>query len=479
MRTPYLRLLSEDDLKKIHSASLRILETTGMLVDHDGARDLLEAAGAKIDHQKGQVRFPPELVEEKLKLIPRQQVYYGRTTEYDFTLSRDGDIYARVAGGATGYIDLTSGEHRRAQLADWKEFVTLADALPNIHAIATLHCSDVPAVTADVHSLHVLLKHQRKCILHNAFSVLNFRAMIDMMVAVRGTREALEQRPLVRLQVSPISPLYLNEEDTTQLLLACEYGIPTDVPIMPTAGTTGPITLAGTLALANAEYLGTATLAQTARPGHVMPYFLDPLVADMRSGVPLFGAPEIGLLNAAIAQLGWEFYGMPPQGIGLTSDGYGCEQALFQRAQNAVMQSMAGGKLIIGAGLVEAAMALSPAQLVIDDEIMHIARRWVRGLEVNENTLAVEAINRVGARGHFLADPHTMQHLRGGELIGTEIFDRDRRDTWEQKGRKSLEQKARDKAASILERHEVEPLPDAVARELESIVSRADQAVAA
>ena len=263
------------------------------------------------------------------------------------------------------------------------------------------------------------------------------------------------------------------------MLIACEYGIPTDLPIMPTVGTTGPITLAGTLALANAEYLGTAVLAQTARPGHEMPYFLDPLVADMRSGVPLFGAPEVGLLNAAIAQLGWEFYGMPPAGIGLTSDGFSYEQALFQRAQNAVMQCMAGGKLIVGAGLVEAAMALSPVQLVMDNEIMDIARRWVRGLEVNKGTLAVEAINRVGARGHFLADVHTRRYLRSGELIGTEIFDRDRRDTWERKGRKNLEQKAREKAYAILERHKVEPLPDAAVKELDSIVRRADQAVAA
>ena len=124
-------------------------------------------------------------------------------------------------------------------------------------------------------------------------------------------------------------------------------------------------------------------------------------------------------------------------------------------------------------------MALSPVQLVIDNEIMDIARRWVRGLVVDENTLALEAINRVGARGHFLSDVHTLKNLRSGELIGTEIFDRDRRDTWELKGRKNLEQKAREKAAAILERHQVEPLPDAVARELDSIVRRADQAVVA
>jgi trimethylamine--corrinoid protein Co-methyltransferase len=337
-----------------------------------------------------------------------------------------------------------------------------------------LHCGDVPPRTADIHSRQVMLAGQRKTIVHNAFSAENLRLMIEMLLAVHGTREALASRPQMHVMVSPISPLYLNADDTEQLLLACDCGLPTDIPIMPATGTTGPITLAGTLALANAEFLGTMTLAQIARPGHVMPFFVDPLVSDMRSGAPLFGAPEIGILNAAISQLGREIYGLPPQGIGLGSDGFTIGQTCFQKAQNTLFQCLSGGKLIIGAGVVEADMALSPAQLVIDDEIIVIARRWVRGIRVDEGTLALEAIRRVGPKGHFLLDEHTMTYLRSGELVGSRIFDRDRRDVWEMKDKKNLEQKAREQALAILQKHSVEPLPPEVVKELRAIVSAAD-----
>jgi trimethylamine--corrinoid protein Co-methyltransferase len=469
-----LRILSDEQLRTIHTASLTVLEETGMLVDHEKAREILQAAGASVDHDIKIVKFPRHLVEEKLKLVPRKVTYHGRTPEFDFTVEPDGDIYGRVPGGATNYIDLKTGEIRRACLADWAEFAQLVDALPNIHCVATLHCGDVPEATSDIHCMRVLLENQRKCIIHNAFSIRNHYYLLEMAIAVRGNREALAERPLFHHMLSPISPLFLNEDDTAQLLLACDYGIPTDIPIMPTSGSTAPITLAGTLVLANAEYLGTMTLAQSYRPGHVMPYFTDPVVADMRTATPLFAAPEVGLLVAAIAQLGNELYGLAPEGIGLTGDGFIVEQSLFQKAQNAVFQCMAGGKLIIGAGSVGSCMALSPAQLIIDDEIMHIARRWVKGIKVDESTLAVDVIQKVGPRGHFIMEEHTLAYLRTGELISTRIFDRDKLEAWQQKGSRNLEHRAREKGLALLAEHKTPTLPDEVLRELAAIVTRAD-----
>jgi trimethylamine--corrinoid protein Co-methyltransferase len=189
----------------------------------------------------------------------------------------------------------------------------------------------------------------------------------------------------------------------------------------------------------------------------------------------LFGAPEVGLLITAIVQLGCELYGLPAEGAGLDSDGFVSEQSLFQKAQNTLMFCLAGGTFNLGAGIVDCIMALSPAQLVIDDEIVLIARRLMRGIEVSDDTLAVEAITRIGPRGHFLEDMHTLKHLRTGELIDSEIFERNNREVWISKGKKDLVQKAREKALDILEKHEVEPLPDDVVKELRSIVSKANE----
>ena len=478
MRPHPLRLLSIDELRAIHQGSLRVLERTGMEVDHPRAFELLDGAGARVDARTKRVRFPPDLVEASLARVPRAFTYHGRSPEFDVTVSRESDLCARVPGGATNYIDLETGENRRALLADWREFATLVDALPNIHLVATLHCGDVPAQTADIHSVRALLESQRKCIVHNAFTAENQRLILEMLEVVAGSWEALAERPFMHQQASVISPLFLNQDDTEQILVACEHGIPLDLPLMSIAGISSPITLAGTLAQTNAEYLGTVVLTQVARPGHPMAYFVDPVIGDMRTGAAVFAAPETALLVAAISQLGTELYGLPTQAIGLDSDGFSAAQTMFQKAQMLAFLVLAGGKHVAGAGSVESCMALSPLQLVIDDELMVIARRWARGIAVDEGTLALDVIDRVGPHGDFLADEHTLEHLRSGELIPLPLAERESRQSWEASGKRTVESKARDKARTLLTSHEVPPLPDDVLRELEAITRGADDALA-
>jgi trimethylamine--corrinoid protein Co-methyltransferase len=323
--------------------------------------------------------------------------------------------------------------------------------------------------------MRTLLEKQRKNIVHNAFTTKNLEYMIEMMLAVRGSRELLKNRPLVHTLIAVMSPLYMCEDDIDQLFLAGEYGIPTAVGIMPSVGSSSPITLAGTLAQGNAELLGSMTIAQTAHPDHPIPYFYEPIVTDMRSGDSLMGAPESAMLCAAIAQLGSEFYGFPCNGNGLLTDGAMCEQTLFQKAFNGLMQCLGGGSLILGAGVIDFVLAISPIQLVIDDEILGMLHRISRGIEVNDDTLGLDTIDRVGPRGTFLSDTHTVLHLRKGELFRPQVFDWNKRDKWVSKGAKGLEQRAREKAIAILKEHEVEPLPKEVIKELSSIIIKADE----
>jgi trimethylamine--corrinoid protein Co-methyltransferase len=474
MRPSPLRLLSTDELRAIHDGALRILERTGLVVDHDRALEILAGAGATVEASTRRVRFPPDLVEACLARVPRSLTYHGREAGFDVTIAVDSDICARVPGGAINYVDLETGANRRARIADWREFATLVDALPNINLVATLHCGDVPARTADVHSVRTLLEAQRKCVVHNAFSAESQRVIYEMLVAVAGSCEALAARPFMHQQASVISPLFLNQDDVEQILVACEFGIPLDLPLMSIVGISSPITLAGTLAQTSAEYLGTVVLAQVARPGHPMAYFVDPVVGDMRTGAAVFAAPETALLVAAITQLGSELYGLPTQAIGLDSDGFSIAQTMLQKAQMLAFQVLSGGKHVVGAGSVESCMALSPLQLVIDDELMAIARRWLRGIVVSEETLALDVIDRVGPRGNFLADEHTVENLRSGELTPFPLSERESRQAWEVTGMRTVETKARDRARAILATHEVPPLPDDVLRELAAITDRAD-----
>jgi trimethylamine---corrinoid protein Co-methyltransferase len=476
MGRPRLEVLDETELDRIHEASLAVLAQVGMRVEHTGARDILAGAGARVEAATNIVRFPPHLVEERLALVPRTLDYHGRSSHDDVRLDPDGEIRSRVAGGAPGYIDLDTGVHRPARIADMREFAIIGDALPDIHVASLLQCEDVAVGTAELHAVRSLLEHQRRCIATNTVSVANLRALIEMLVAVQGSREAVAESPQVHLLLCPVSPLTLLEEVCAQLFVACEYGIPTDNPIMPVAGATSPITLTGTIVQANAEFLGTMTLAQCIRPGHPMPYFADPVVSDLRTGAAQFAAPEGGLLIAAVQQLGRR-YGFAPQGIGLDSDGFGYAQTLFEKAQNTLFQVMAGGKLVIGAGNVEGCMSFDPVQLVVDDELMRIARRWTCGAVSDTDSLALEVIERVGPGGQFLDDDHTVAHMRSGELLDTTLFVRGTRETWLAAGGKELEVRAREKARRILATHEVEPLPTEVSRELDAILTAADARV--
>ena len=479
MQTPTLRVLARDDLERIHHTALRILDEVGMLIELPAALDILEGAGARVDRATSRVTFPPDLVEASRARIPKRYAYHGRTPEFDFVSEIGGDIFGRPAGGCPDYVDVATGEHRRARIADWREFCTLVDALPNIGALGNQTTGDVPAKTSDVHSMRVMLEAQRKCAVHGASSVEGLRYQIELMLAVRGSREALAERPLVHNMVSPINPLYHDADNAAQILLSVEYGLPLDIAVMSIVGITSPATLAGSLAQTLAEELGTITLIQAAKPGHPVAFFVDPVVGNMRSGEAMTGAPESALLIGAICQLGTELFGVPTEAIGFDTDGFSSAQQMFQKAQNLAFQVLSGGTVVVGAGCVESIMALSPIQLVLDDEFIAIARRWLRGIPVNEETLAFDAVRRVGPRGDYLSDDHTIRALHAGELIDLRLAEREsRRPVWELRGKRTLESRAADRARELLATHRVPPLPDEVLREVATIMSAADRDLA-
>ncbi len=294
MKTPPLRFFSHEDLEKVFDAALRILDEVGMQIDYPRAQDVLVGEGAKVDSAKKRIYFPPDLVRAKLALMPKRFTYHGRAAEFDYTTAVDGDIAARPAGGCTGYIDLPTGQYRRGGIADWREIVHLADALPNITAVGNMHCGDVPARTSDIHSVRAVLESGRKCAVHGAASVAHFRAQIELLLAVRGLREALAERCQLHEMIAVTNPLSLPADHGEQFFIACEYGIPIDVPVMSIIGITSPITVAGSLAQNLAEELGMITLIQSIRAGHPMAFFLDPVVGNMPHGRSLVRGAGIG-----------------------------------------------------------------------------------------------------------------------------------------------------------------------------------------
>jgi trimethylamine--corrinoid protein Co-methyltransferase len=474
---PPLRLLSHEDLEHIFETAQRILWEVGMKIDHPRAREVLSGAGARIE--KDRVYFPQDLIISTTKLIPKRYTYHGRTKEFDYTASIDGPLGGRPAGGCIGYKDLATGSYRRGGIADWREIVHLADALPNIRSVGNMHCGDVPMETSDVHSVKVVLESGRKCAVHGAATARNLMYQVELLLAVYGSKQALAERPQIHHMIATTSPLFLPNDHMEQLFIAVENGIPLDVAVMSIVGMSAPVTVAGALAQSLAEELGTIALIQSIKPGHPVAFFLDPVVGNMRNADVLCAAPESALIIAAACQLGTELLGLPTEAIGFDTDGFTLGQTMFQKAQNLIFQVMAGGKMIVGAGCTESIMTLDPVQLVIDNELITIAERLTRKIVVDEHSLALDAVKRVGPQGFYLIDEHTLDSLHEGELVDLPLSEREsRRQTWVSAGSKTLESRAREKGLEIVKNYKVPELPADVLRELDRIVKKADETLA-
>jgi len=466
------KILSEQEVQKLHSASLDILNTIGVKVDSEKARKMLEEAGAKVNHETMMVHFPPNLVDESIKKAPQRVIYGARNPEYDLVLEPGGATFCRPTTGAEGYVDLETGKYRLAKMSDVKDWAKLVDALENIDYCGLPYPSDVDADTRDVRMMPVVLENTEKHFVVQPYSGEHLEFMVEMALAVMGSKEELEKRPIFNILTSITSPLQLLEYAFDIICTAGKYGIPFAINSMTIAGGTAPVTVAGTLLLSHTEALAGTVVAEIANPGAPVVYRPAPMVLDMSSGVGLEATVENAMIAAAGAQLMRETYGIPTNMMGQVTDSLIPDgQSMIEKVFNALLPALAGANVVSVAGSLENVYTMDPVQLVIDDEIVGMTKRILRGFEINDDTLGLEALARVGPGGNFLTDKHTLKYFKT-EYYRPHIFNRGTREIWQSKGAKDLNENAREKAKTILKEHKPAPLADDVVKELDSIIKR-------
>ncbi len=468
----WIKMISEDEIEQINEQSLALLENTGIEVDHPQGLEVLEKAGAKVDHQSKRARIPRELVARCLETVPPGFLLAARDPDKDCPLVRGGRPYSRNGGGADCTLDLDTGEFRPLMVSDMLDYYKLMDALDGISFIAPVFGQDLPLLGRDIHMLHTAFKNTDKHIHMRTFGGETFRHMLEMAAIVAGGKDELKKRPLVSLLEAPISPLKFLDVTVDALFLCGEYGIPLDVCVMPISGGTGPMTMAGNIFLLNAEFLGGVVISQIAHPGAPLQYAARPMTMDMRTGFSLAGAIENGMMAAAGAQMA-HFYNVPvslhgPWGDSMLHDG----QSTFERTYMTFMAGFAGANVLVGAGMIQQSMAISHEQLVIDSEINNTVIKALEGIVVDEGRLGMEAIDRVGPGGNFVADEHTLKYLRAERFMPSLLY-RNSREAWVDGGSQTFVQRANEKARAILETHEINPLPPDTARALNEYVDDA------
>lgn len=468
---PLIQYLSKNQVEMIHEGSLDLLEKTGIEVDHEAGLKVLAEAGAKVDFQEKRVRIPPSLVVRCLETVPDRFTLAARNPERDCPLVPGGTPFSRNGGGADFTIDLHTGEFRPMLYADVSSYFKLMDALDGISFIAPVFGHDMPVVGRDILMLREAFANTDKPIHLRAFSGETLKYMFEMAVIVAGSKEALKERPIVSLLEAPISPLKFLDVTVDALWLCGEYGIPLDVCVMPIAGGTGPMTMAGNVQLLNTEFLAGVVISQLAHPGAPLQYAPRPMAMDMRTGFSLAGSVELGMMAAAGAQMA-HFYNVPvslhgPWSDSMTHDG----QSTFERMYMTIMAALAGANVLVGAGMMQQSLVISHEQLIIDDEINRTAFRAVQGFEIDEERLGANVISKVGPGGNFVAEEHTLKYLRGERYVPSLLY-RDSREAWEASGSKTFVARAKDRALSILEEHQPNPLPEDISNELDKHVAK-------
>ena len=467
-----LQLLSETEKDQIHEASLEILEEVGLTVDEAEALDLLDQAGAQVDRESRRVRFPRTLVQESLDHAPSEVKLYGRDTSKVVHL-REGNVYYSTSGYAIRVFDPRDGQCREMNRKDQEWITQLSDGLDNVDIHAVIGTPyDVPAETNDRYQLAIALTKNTKPIWNTAYGKEGVLDAVRMASAVRGSRERLREFPLFTLDLTTLSPLQLDERQASTMIEGARQGVPIGISPGPIGGATGPVTLAGTLTQANAEFLGALALCQTVQPGAPVIYTQWTRSLDMSTGSVAMGGPEFSLLRVANAEMA-RHYHLPSRGGGLIADAKAPDAQMgAEKLLNCLMASLAGLNVVAGAGQTDFINTARPDQMFIDNEIIGVVKRMCQGIEVNPDTIAKDLIGEVGPSGNYLTTEHTVSHFRK-EFWFPRLWDRQTWPVWEKDGAKEIGARAAEKVISAT--HEVAALDAAVEEAIWEIVKEADQ----
>jgi trimethylamine--corrinoid protein Co-methyltransferase len=474
---PRLRwdVLDDAALERIHAATLDVLESVGIRFPSERALDVLERGGCLVDRGTQIVRLPRTIVMEAVAQVPESYLLAGRDSDCDLLI--DGrHCYLSNDGSGVFVQDHHTGETRPSTKADIATSARFVDALPNVSYCwgPVVTSQDVPPATKALHDAEAVLTNTGK-----HFQTVTTvgerpaRYLVEMAAAIAGGTDELRRRPILSFMQCAVDPLAHDGPNLEANLVAAEHGLASGFMPMPLAAGTGPATLAGTLVVQNAEALSGVVLLELAYPGVPAFFAGAPSVIDLKTGGYTGGSPEDYLLAGAATQLA-HFYGVP---MAMGTMATGAKESDWQAAVDDSLSTFASvmtcADMMNGCGLLNGSKILNYPHMVMESEIYGIVQKVADGIVVDDETLALDVIERVGPNGTYLAERHTRRHMK--EIWRPTVWDRTPYDTWLREGRRGALEKATEIADDILANHRPEPLPDDVTAELRAIVARADE----
>jgi trimethylamine--corrinoid protein Co-methyltransferase len=483
MRTNYransgvrFQMLSQDQLEELFWGVLHVLEYTGLDVHHDEARDILKNAGAWVDGLR--VRIPSYLVRRSLDLAPRSFTIFARdgNPKHDIHI---GPGRAHFGPGPTcpNFIDVESLERRPYVKSDVPVVAKVVDALPNIDFCESLGTvGDVHHDLGALYEFAGMFPNTSKPIVAWSYDKYDSQGIHQIAVAEAGGQAAFERRPNYVHYCEPLSPLVSTTEALDKLIFAAKHRVPLIFTPCPIAGGTAPVTAAGIITQAAAESWMGLTIAQTLQPG--LPYFMGGVlsVMDMSAMILSYGAPELSLMMAGVTELA-HYAGLPLWQTGGCTDSKTFDaQAMIEGSLSVFFSALTGGDLCHDVGYTESAMTGSVFQLAAMDEAIGYSRRITRGIEVNEDTLAVDVIHNVGPNGHYLREAHTRRYYKT-EFWYPKLHDRRNYEEWAEMGKMTMKDRTVARVHDILATHRPSPIKPETEQVIQQALEEAEDRV--
>ncbi len=475
MIRPKLELLSRETVDRAIDEAYDLLMDPGVQIHYDEALRLLGDAGAEVDMESRIARIPRALAEKAVETAPTSFYLYNLAGEAVVHYG-DDDVHFDPGSAAIEIIDYGANESRVPVTADCENFVRLAEMLPQIDAVATsIVCGDVPKVMADWYRLYLLLRYASKPIVTGTFSIESFAIMHELLVTVAGSEEALAEKPRAVFDACPSPPLMWSDVTCANLIDAARARVPAELIPMPLMGATGPASIVGSAVQHAAEALSGLTIHQLANAGSPIVWGGSPAYFDMRTGAPPMGAMATMMLDCSYAQIGKTIKpgGLPTHAyLGMSDAKIVDAQTGLESAGGAILGALAGINMISGPGMMDFESCFSLEKLVIDAEIVGMAKRLVRGVDDSDQPLALGVMREVGHKGNFLATKHTVRHYKTEDYVPSPVIDRDYRQSWFDKGALDANARARRRVEELIAAYEPLPLDESVVRELETVAAR-------
>ncbi len=464
--------LKEEDVEKIHSLSLKILNDVGIKVDSKEALTILKNAGARISPEKKRAYIPASLVENALRDAPSSFTIHGRGDKKGLEFKRGSQILYGGSGVPSLIHDLEDGTRRDSKVKDFISITRLFDGLPNVDLV-TDSCTfgDVAGKDRDIAALFYLTNNTRKpLLLHITFANEEDFEHIIKVTDILKTN-AFSGMPFVIFRISPmISPLQLEKVHTNHLINAARADIPVCPVSAPQAGMNAPASLAGILTLMNAEVLALLVITQVANPATAFLYGPFPEVTNFMTGDTLIASPEALLLNIAANQLA-EFYNLPNWATVCRTDSKILDiQAGYENSFGVLLMSLSGATYVSAiSGLLESALSLSLEKIVIDDEIVGMTKRIMKGIDTTPDHCAYELIASIGPGGNFLAEEHTVEFMRR-DFFSAKVSELSNWNKWIGNGKPNAIKKAKERAKQIISSHSTPSLPENIVMKIKDLI---------